>query len=99
MFLQQLKFFSYILFHQKYNYFIQKGLELKDVAPLEDSCLENIKGMVPCHLRSLNAPLELLVDQIKEDYLFSMKTAICVYFFVLAFNRCKHITYMHACDL
>ncbi|XP_030285119.1 dynein heavy chain 7, axonemal isoform X1 [Sparus aurata] len=65
----------------KYNYFIQKGLELKDVAPLEDSCLENIKGMVPCHLRSLNAPLELLVDQIKEDYLFSMKTAILKYTF------------------
>uniref|UniRef100_A0A671W0U7 Dynein axonemal heavy chain 7 n=1 Tax=Sparus aurata TaxID=8175 RepID=A0A671W0U7_SPAAU len=77
----QLKCFCYILFHQKYNYFIQKGLELKDVAPLEDSCLENIKGMVPCHLRSLNAPLELLVDQIKEDYLFSMKTAILKYTF------------------
>lgn len=66
-----------ILSCQRYNYYIQKGIDLESVAPLEDSWLKNIQEMVPYHLRSLSTPLELLVDEIKEDYFLSVKTAIC----------------------
>lgn len=67
-----------ILSCQRYNYYIQKGIDLENVAPLMDSWLENIQDMVPCHLKSLSTPMELLVDEIKEDYLLSVKTAICM---------------------
>ncbi|XP_044073688.1 dynein axonemal heavy chain 7 isoform X2 [Siniperca chuatsi] len=65
----------------RYNYYIQKGIDLENVAPLEDSWLENIQDMVPCHLKSLSTPLELLVKEIKEDYVLSVKTAILKYTF------------------
>ncbi|XP_041805973.1 dynein heavy chain 7, axonemal [Chelmon rostratus] len=65
----------------RYKDYIQKGIELENVAPLEDSWLENIKEMVPCHLKRLSAPMELLVDEIKEDYLLSIKKAILKYTF------------------
>lgn len=68
-----------ILSCQRYNYYIQKGIDLENVSPLEDFWLESILKMVPCHLKSLNTPLELLVDEIKEDYLLSVKTAIGIY--------------------
>uniref|UniRef100_A0A3B4YVU2 Dynein axonemal heavy chain 7 n=1 Tax=Seriola lalandi dorsalis TaxID=1841481 RepID=A0A3B4YVU2_SERLL len=64
-----------------YNYYIQKGIDLENVSPLEDSWLENILNMVPCHLKSLYTPLELLVDEIKEDYALSVKTAIIKFTF------------------
>ncbi|GLD71075.1 dynein heavy chain 7, axonemal-like protein [Lates japonicus] len=70
-----------ILSCQKYNYYIQKGIDLENVSPLEDFWLKNILSMVPCYLRSLNAPLELLVNEIREDYLLSIKTAILKYTF------------------
>uniref|UniRef100_A0A8D0ADE4 Dynein axonemal heavy chain 7 n=1 Tax=Sander lucioperca TaxID=283035 RepID=A0A8D0ADE4_SANLU len=70
-----------ILSCQRYNYYIQKGIDLENVAPLMDSWLENIQDMVPCHLKSLSTPMELLVDEIKEDYLLSVKTAILKYTF------------------
>ncbi|TDH07133.1 hypothetical protein EPR50_G00120640 [Perca flavescens] len=65
----------------RYNYYIQKGIDLENVAPLMDSWLENIQDMVPCHLKSLSTQMELLVDEIKEDYLLSVKTAILKYTF------------------
>ncbi|XP_070694441.1 dynein axonemal heavy chain 7 [Pempheris klunzingeri] len=65
----------------RYKYYIQKGIDMVNVAPLEDSWLENIQKMVPCHLRSFSILLELLVDEIKEDYFFSVKTAILKYTF------------------
>ncbi|KAA8593177.1 hypothetical protein FQN60_009293 [Etheostoma spectabile] len=68
-------------YEMRYNYYIQKGIDLENVAPLMDSWLENIQGMVPCHLKSLSKPMELLVDEIKEDYMLSVKTAILKYTF------------------
>ncbi|XP_074514231.1 dynein axonemal heavy chain 7 isoform X2 [Sebastes fasciatus] len=65
----------------RYNYYIQKGIDLENVVPLEDSWLDNIQEMVPSHLKSLSTPLELLVDEIKEDYLLSIKKAIVKYTF------------------
>uniref|UniRef100_A0AAQ5XW12 EF-hand domain-containing protein n=1 Tax=Amphiprion ocellaris TaxID=80972 RepID=A0AAQ5XW12_AMPOC len=66
-------------YEMKYDCFIQKGLDIENVVPLQDSWLKNIHEIVPCHLRSLSTSLEQLVDEIKEDYLFSMKTAILKY--------------------
>ncbi|XP_067459187.1 dynein axonemal heavy chain 7 [Thunnus thynnus] len=65
----------------RYNLYIEKGVELERVAPLEDSWLKNILGMVPRHLKSLSTTLELLDYEIKENYLHSVKKAILKYTF------------------
>ncbi|XP_031730848.1 dynein heavy chain 7, axonemal isoform X1 [Anarrhichthys ocellatus] len=65
----------------RYNYYIQTGVDLVNVTPMEDSWLENIQDMVPYHLRSLSTSLQLLVDEIKEDYLLGIKTAILKFTF------------------
>uniref|UniRef100_A0A665VEB7 Dynein axonemal heavy chain 7 n=1 Tax=Echeneis naucrates TaxID=173247 RepID=A0A665VEB7_ECHNA len=65
----------------RYNYYIENGIDLENVSPLEDSWLESILDLVPCHLKSLNTTLDLLVNEIKEDYLHSVKTAILKYTF------------------
>ncbi|XP_035507000.1 dynein axonemal heavy chain 7 isoform X2 [Scophthalmus maximus] len=65
----------------KYDYYIENGIDLENVSPLEDSWLEEILQMVPCHLKSQITPLKLLVDEIQEDYLFTVKTAIWRYTF------------------
>ncbi|XP_026231920.1 dynein heavy chain 7, axonemal isoform X2 [Anabas testudineus] len=65
----------------RYNYYIQNGIDLENVSPLEDLWLENILTTVPYHLQSLSTTLELLVDEIKEDYLLSVKAAILKYTF------------------
>lgn len=61
---------------QGYDNYIQKGIDLEDVSPLEDSWLESIQEMIPCHLQSLSTPFHLLVDEIREEYLLSVKEAI-----------------------
>lgn len=60
-------------------YYIEKGLDLTNRAPLDDSWLKNILEMVLCHLKSLSAPLELLDDEINEEYLISIRTEIGMY--------------------
>ncbi|XP_028992896.1 dynein axonemal heavy chain 7 [Betta splendens] len=65
----------------RYNYYIQKGIDLENVYPLDDVWLQNILGKVPYHLRGLSRQLELLLDEIKEEYLFSIKAAILKYTF------------------
>ncbi|XP_047456328.1 dynein axonemal heavy chain 7 isoform X2 [Mugil cephalus] len=62
-----------------YNYYIQRGIELGNVAPLEESSLQNIDEMIPCRLKSRSVPQKLLVNEIKEDYLLSVKAAILKY--------------------
>lgn len=69
-------------------YYIEKGLDLTNVAPLDDYWLKNILEMVPCHLKSLNAPLELLVDEINEEYLSSIRTAIGMYSIIFKVISC-----------
>ncbi|KAF3842869.1 hypothetical protein F7725_001718 [Dissostichus mawsoni] len=64
-----------------YDNYIQKGIDLEDVSPLEDSWLESIQEMIPCHLQSLSTPFQLLVDEIREEYLLSVKEAIVKYIF------------------
>ncbi|XP_067372006.1 dynein axonemal heavy chain 7 isoform X2 [Channa argus] len=65
----------------RYNYYIEKGIDLENVSPLDNLWLKNILAMVPWHLKNLTTPLEALVDEIKEDYLHSIKTAILKYTF------------------
>ncbi|KAK9537950.1 hypothetical protein VZT92_005520 [Zoarces viviparus] len=65
----------------RYSYYIQRGIDQKHVTPMEDSWLENIQDMVPNHLKSLSTSLQLLVDEIKEDYLLGIKTAILKHIF------------------
>lgn len=43
---------------------------------MEDSCLENVLSLVPSHLKKLTTTIELLSDEMKEDYLMSVKKAI-----------------------
>lgn len=69
-----------ILSCQRYNYYIQKGIDLENVAPLGDSLLKNIQEMVSNHLTSQSTPFERLVTEINEDYLLCVKAAICIYF-------------------
>uniref|UniRef100_G3NCJ3 Dynein axonemal heavy chain 7 n=1 Tax=Gasterosteus aculeatus aculeatus TaxID=481459 RepID=G3NCJ3_GASAC len=70
-----------ILSCQRYNYYIQKGIDLENVAPLGDSLLKNIQEMVSNHLTSQSTPFERLVTEINEDYLLCVKAAILKYTF------------------
>lgn len=65
----------HIVFHQQFKEFVEKGLNLMSVAPLERSSLKNILQMVPTHLKKLQAPLERLLREINDDYLLSVKRA------------------------
>ncbi|XP_028254184.1 dynein heavy chain 7, axonemal isoform X2 [Parambassis ranga] len=62
--------------NMRLNFYIQRGMDLVNVAPLQDTWLETIRGRIPCHLQSFRTTMELLVDEIKDDYLTSIKTII-----------------------
>ncbi|XP_054642367.1 dynein axonemal heavy chain 7 [Dunckerocampus dactyliophorus] len=68
-------------FEKKYYQYIQNGINLEHLTPLQDSWVKNIVGKVPGHLKNQNQTLDLLLDEIKEDYLLSIKTAILKYTF------------------
>lgn len=61
---------------QKYYNYIRYGIDMHNVALLEDSCLESILSRVPYHLKTLTRSVEILSDEISEDYLLSAKKAI-----------------------
>lgn len=79
-------FLAFFLSCQRYNYYIENGIDLDHVSPLEESWVESIMKRVSPNLRRHSASLELLVDEIKEDYLHSIKTAICIYSYIYTFN-------------
>ncbi|XP_047226085.1 dynein axonemal heavy chain 7 isoform X2 [Girardinichthys multiradiatus] len=62
-----------------YNYYIQRGIGLVNVAPLQDSCLEKIHELIPSELSHLSWEQNLLDDEIKEEYLHSVRAAILTY--------------------
>ena len=56
---------------------------------MEDSWLENVLRMVPKRLKNLAASIENLSDEMREDYLLSVKKAIgncCIALFFQDFH-------------
>ncbi len=61
---------------QRYHYYISNGIDTEHVAPMEDSWLQHIMSLVKEPLKKHEETIENLCDEIKEDYLMSVKKAI-----------------------
>ncbi|KAJ8410629.1 hypothetical protein AAFF_G00195330 [Aldrovandia affinis] len=60
----------------RYNYYINNGIDIKHVATMDDSWLDNVMTLVPSHLKKLTNTVEALSNEMREDYVLSVKKAI-----------------------
>jgi dynein heavy chain len=61
----------------RYYYYIHNGIDTSHVAPLEDSWLEHVLNRVPKrHKLSLPSSVEHLSEEMRDDYLLSVKKSI-----------------------
>lgn len=62
---------------QRYLYYVNNGIDTDHIAPLEDSWLSHVLSQTPAHLQhTFVATVEQLSEEMREDYLLSVKKAI-----------------------